>query len=93
MLGLSVLLFVHHVSSVESMRKVEQARASAAKAKEVLAEAVACQEKKEALLADGEEKLSLLRVANETCSFTFCRSTNASRPRHHGRDATDARAS
>ena len=39
---------------------------------------VACQEKEEALLADGDERLSQLRATHSSC------------PRHHGRDAMDA---
>ena len=52
-------------------KRVEQARASAAKAKEALAEAVACQEKEESLLADGEERLSQLRAAAQRVPSPF----------------------
>ena len=52
-------------------KRVEQARVSAAKAKEALAEAVACQEKEESLLADGEERLSQLRAAAQRVPSPF----------------------
>ena len=52
-------------------QRVEQARASAAKAKEALAEAVACHEKEESLLADGEERLSQLRAAAKRVPSPF----------------------
>ena len=54
---------VHEEVLERQQKRVEQARASAAKAKEALAEAVGRQEKEESLLADGEERLSQLRAA------------------------------
>ena len=82
---------------VERQQRAEQARASAAKAKEALAEAVAlCFGRSSGL--PGEGRIFVGRrgrdvVAAACCSatsFTLHRSTSASRPRHHRRGATYA---